>query len=260
MISLSKMKQYHEQNHKEKVIQIKPIEFKKVEHAANVNPSISFEEEKNMLEKEIQNLQDQIENLKREKERMIDSTKEEIKREKENWDQEKKLLINQGYQEGYEIGISEGRQKAEVQYETLINQMNDLEKMAIKDYHTRLEQTDHVIVDLSVNIAEKIIQDEIAKDPKMFLNIVTAAITEIKDQSQISIHAHPDNYEILMKQKGELINTLDGDTKLSIFMNQKMTVNECLIEHPFGQVDASVDTQLEQIRDVLHQVTMEINQ
>jgi flagellar assembly protein FliH len=36
-----------------------------------------------------------------------------------------------------------------------------------------------------------------------------------------------------------------------------MTENQCLIEHPFGRIDASIDTQLEQIRNVLDQVTME---
>lgn len=250
------MEQYREQNLKEKLIKIKPIELKNIEHV-NLNRSSSFKEEKDTLEQEIQKLQNNLENLKQEKEKMLQSTKEEIKHEKENWEQEKQLLMKQGYQEGYELGVSEGKLAAEKQYETLINQVNDLEKIATKDYHTRLEQSDHVIVDLSVKIAEKIIKSQIDVDPKLFLNIVTAAITEIKDQSQISIYVHPNNYELLMKQKGELINTLDGDTKLSIFVNQKMIENECLIEHPFGQIDASVDTQLQQIRDILHQVTME---
>ncbi len=253
---MSSLKQYHGKNYNEKLIQIKPIELKKVEEV-EFDHAPSFQEEKNALENEIQNLRDNLENLKQEKEKMLQSTKEEIKHEKENWEQEKQLLIKQGYQEGYELGVAEGKITAEKQYETLIHKINNLEKTAIKDYHTRLEQSDYVIVDLSVNIAGKIIKEEITTDPKLFLNIVTAAITEIKDQSQVSIYVHPNNYESLMKQKGELINTLDGDTKLSIFINQKMTENECLIEHPFGQIDASVDTQLQQIRDILHQVTME---
>lgn len=240
------------------MIEIKPIEVKEVENIG-LNQSLSFGNEKNTLEKEIQNLQDSMANLKQEKERMIQSTIKEIKHKKENWKQEKQLLIKQGYQEGYELGIAEGKLAAEKQYENLISRVNDLEVIATKDYHTRLDQSDHTIVDLSIKIAEKIIKKEIATDPKLILNIVTAAITEIKDQSQISIYVHPDNYELLMKQKGELIHTLDGDTKLSIFINQKVTKNECLIEHPFGQIDASIDTQLEQIRDVLHQVTMEKN-
>src|SRR5690625_5044849 len=118
---------------------------------------------------------------------MLQSTIKEIKSEKENWEQEKELLIKQGYQEGYELGIAEGRLAGEKQYDSLIDQVNELEKNAIKDYHTRLEQSDHAIVDLSIKIAEKIIKEEVTTDPKLILNIVTAAITDIKDQSHISI-------------------------------------------------------------------------
>lgn len=241
------------------MIQIKPIELKKADHES-LDHSLSIDnEKKELLQEELQNLRDQLEHLKKEKEIMLQSTIKEIKNEKENWEQEKQLLIKQGYQEGYELGIVEGRLAGEKQYDSLIDQINELEKNAIKDYHTRLEQSDHVIVDLSIKTAEKITKEEIATDPKLILNIVTAAIADIKDQSQISIYVHPDHYDLLMKQKVELINTLDGDTKLSIFINQKMAKYECVIEHPFGQIDASVDTQLEQIRDVLHQITMENN-
>ena len=256
MISLSNLKQYHVYHHDERLIGIRPIEPINVEET-NENQPMSFEDEKEMLDKEIQMLRANVTSLKQEKENMLQSAKEEIKLEKEQWDQEKQLLVKQGYQEGYELGVAEGKMAAEKQYEQLIQEMNELEKTAIEDYHKKLEQSDHHIVDLSVNMAEKIIKEELATDPNLFLNIVIAAITEIKDQSQISIYVHPNNYQSLVKQKGELINTLDGDTKLSIFINKKMTENECLIEHPFGQIDASIDTQLQQIREILHQVTME---
>lgn len=256
MISLSRMKQYHERHHNERLIQIRPIELNEVEQVYE-NHASSFDNEKGMIEKEIQALHGTLEGLQQEKENMLQSIKQEIKLEKENWEQEKQLLIKQGYQEGYDLGVTEGTKAAEKQYEVLINEINELEKMAIKDYHKKIEESDHAIVDLSVNIAEKIINRELATDSTLFLNVVTEAISEIKDQSQISIYVHPNNYESLMKQKGELTNTLDGETKLSIFINQKMEENQCLIEHPFGQIDASVDTQLQKIRDILHQVTME---
>ena len=255
-ISLSSLKPYHVHHHNERLIGIRPIKSINIEETYESRP-ISFEDEKETLEKEILILRENLTNLKQEKENMLQSTKEEIKLAKEQWEQEKQLLAKQGYQEGYQLGVAEGKMAAEKQYEQLINEMNELEKTAIEDYHKKLEQSDHHIVDLSVKIAEKIMKEELATDPNLFLNIVIAAITEIKDQSQISIYVHPNNYQSLLKQKGELMNALDGDTKLSIFINQKITENGCLIEHPFGQIDASIDTQLQQIREILHQVTME---
>lgn len=242
----------------ERLIQIKPIKFEEVEQEV-VSNSLSLQDEKKNIENELQIARAELERLHQEKEKLLQSVREEISAEKEKWEQEKQVLEKEGYQEGYDLGLTEGKQVAKKQYHHLVDQVNHLVNVATIDYHKTLEQSEHMIVDLSIKTAEKIIKQKINEDPKLYLNIITAAIQEIKDQSVISIYLHPENYESIMKQKGELSNSLDGDTKLAIYIDQKMTENECLIEHPFGQIDASIDTQLQQIQNILHQVTQEKN-
>src|SRR5699024_4507537 len=104
-ISLSNLKQYHVHHHNERLIGIRPIEPINVKETFE-SQSISFEDEKNILEKEILILRENLTNLKREKENMLQSTKEDIKLEKEQWEQEKQLLVKQGYQEGYKSGVT----------------------------------------------------------------------------------------------------------------------------------------------------------
>src|SRR5690625_1904896 len=130
MISLSNLKQYHVYHHDERLIGIRTIETINVEET-NENQPMSFEDEKEMLDKEIQMLRANVTSLKQEKENMLQSAKEEIKLEKEQWEQEKQLLAKQGYQEGYELGVAEGKMAAEKQYEQLIQEMNELEKTEI---------------------------------------------------------------------------------------------------------------------------------
>lgn len=253
---MSNVKQYQQHHLKEKLIKIKSIEPKKIEQPNTVH-SLPLQDEKNIIEEELQIARAELEQVKKEKENLLQSTIQEISNERENWKQEKEVLVKQGYQEGYDIGLVEGKQAAQEQYDDLMDQVNDLVHIAQKDYHATLEKSEHMIIDLAIATSEKIIKQKIAEDSEVFLEIVTAAIEEIKDQSVISIHLHPSNYELIMKQKSELSNSLDGDTKLSVYVDQKMIENKCLIEHPFGQIDASVDTQLEQIRDILHQIMME---
>ena len=97
---------------------------------------------------------------------------------------------------------------------------------------------------------------------KTFLssNVVALEIKEIKDQSVVSIYLHPANYEIVLEQKAELKKMLETDTKLSLYINDELAENSCVIKHPFGEIDASVDTQLEAIRNVLKDLTMEQEQ
>lgn len=254
-ISLSNAKS-PQQSYAKKLIKLKPIELKK-QTELNMDGPLSVEEEKVLIQNELESARTELNHLKQEKERMLQSAIKEIKTEKENWEEEKRILIEQAHDIGYDSGFKQGEQEAMEQYHQKIDQINGLVDTATKDYHTTIEQSDKVIVDLSIHTAEKVIKEKLAEDPKMLLTIVTAAIQDIKDQSMISIFLHPNNYEFLVNQKSELMSAMDGDTKISIYIDQKMTENDCLIEHPFGQIDASIDTQLEQIREALHQVTME---
>lgn len=233
--------------------QIKPKETK----SKDTDDSMSLHHEKIMLEQELINARAELDHLKLEKAKMLQEVRSGIENEKKDWEQEKQLLKKEAHQEGYDLGYTEGQQKGERQYDHLIEHINELVQVATNDYHATIEQSESMIIDLAIKTAEKIVKEEIANDPQTFLHIVTAAIQEIKDQSVISIYLHPNNYESILKQKNELLHALDGDTKLSIYIDQKLVENECFIEHPFGRIDASIDTQLQQIHDVLHQVTLE---
>lgn len=223
----------------------------------SASETFTFEEEKTSLQNELESIHLELRSLQEKREHMLQSTIEEINRERKNWEIEKDVLVKQAHEEGYQAGFQEGKTKGQEHFSTKIKQINELVDLTTTDYYKTLEQSEQVIIDLSIHTAERIIKEELDHEPNRFLAIVTAAIQEIKDQSMISIFVHPSNYEFLVKQKKELKNAVDGDTNISIYMDQKMTENECLIEHPFGQIDASIDTQLQQIREALYQVSME---
>ena len=253
---MSNSKSHIQTSHQNKLIRIKPIEFIKQEQIEQEN-KLSLNDENFIIQNELQNAKIELESLKQQKETMLQNAIADIKSVKESWDIEKQQLIKQAYEEGRSAGLIIGKKDAMEQYKQLIDRANNIVESAKKDYHTTIEQADKMIVQLAIHIAEKIMKKKISDDPTSFLAIVAAAIKEIKDQSVISIFLHPDNYEFILKQKNELKNSLDRDTEISIYIDQEMVKGDCLIEHPFGQIDASIDTQLQQIRSVLSNIMME---
>src|SRR5699024_5672672 len=143
------------------------------------------------------------------------------------------------------------------EYKKKINESNSIIKSAQEDYYSVVEQSEQKMVDLAIHTATKIIKQTISSDPKSFLPIVKEALKEIKDQPSVSIYLHPNNYTHVLKEKNELNEVLDGDTKVEIYIDQHMSENGCLIKHTFGQIDASVHTQLAQIHNVLNDISME---
>ncbi|MGM8364139.1 flagellar assembly protein FliH [Virgibacillus sp. W0181] len=237
-----------------KVIEVKPIK-KIVQTDDRAN---SEEQEQIIVQSKLDQMKIELKQLEHHREKMVQDISIEIEQEKQRWEQEKEQLIERVKEEGYHVGFELGKQDSLNKYEQLIDKANALVQAATKDYYATIEESNETIISLAIQASQKILTHSLSEHPESFLPIVTAAITELKDQSRLSIYLHPNNYEFVLQQKEDLMKSLDGDTKISIYIDRKLSENDCLIVHPFGQIDAGVDTQLQQIEKALHEISMEL--
>lgn len=225
-----------------------------------MNKDVSVVNEQKQLMDQLAKVKDEIKLLLAKKEELIAETKAEIQQQKNNWEIERQQYIEKAETEGFNKGFAQGKQESMEQYKKIIEEANMLMKAAEKDYKATIEQSDEAILDISMKVAEKIINRQLADHRDSFVDIVTAAINEVKDKSTIKIHLHPMQYSFVLQQKEELASILEPDTKVAIYMDTDLPELGCIIEHSFGKVDASIDTQLNQIRQVLSDIAMENEQ
>ncbi len=239
------------------------IEVKSVVPVPSTDPSgttasaSALDEVEKEISEQIDNLKLELKDLRNHKELLLNETNAEIQQAKQNWESEKHAYIESAKKEGYQAGYKEGEEAAQHEYRTLIEQANSIVESAGLDYHTTIEKHEESIIELAVYTAEKILSQQLEKSSQSFLPIVKSAIRELKDQSVISIYLNPANYETVLEQKEELLQVLEEDVKLAIYINVEIPENGCLIKHPFGQMDAGIDTQLNELRQVLHEVSRE---
>ncbi|WP_053075064.1 flagellar assembly protein FliH [Ornithinibacillus californiensis] len=234
-----------------KLIQIKQIHRPIIEEPAGYEDQIQNELAK------LQSIQENIESLKQQQASLITDTENQIIQAKETWEQEKINLIEETKKQGYQAGFEHGEIESKQQFQHLIVQANSIIQAAKKDYELTLEKSEETILLLAVHVAEKILKHELEQNSESFLPIVKDAISAIKDQREISIYLHPDHYEYVLAQKNELDRILDSKATLSIYLNERLEYGSCVIEHPFGKIDASIDTQLLNIQQVLYEIVME---
>ena len=234
-----------------KQIKIKSIDLLKV------NKQDKVENENYHTHHELIEARNELKAVLEEKETLIQETKEKIEEERAQWEEEKQQWITDAKKQGYDAGITQGKEEGKMAYQQLLDEANHLTTAALKDYHATVEKSSETILELSIHTAKKIVENQIIENPNKFIEIVKAAIKEIKDQPIISIYLHPMNYQVVLQQKEELIQLLENEAKLSIYTKENIAEHSCLIEHPFGQIDASVDTQLGEIRSVLQNIVME---
>lgn len=182
---------------------------------------------------------------------------EQIRKEKDDWSQECQLLAEQARQEGYTEGMEVGRQEGLKQAQIHIEEANKIIDLAKKDYDEKIQHSEDTILDLSVKIAEKIINVKLGESKDHFIPLVKKGLIEVKDYNNIKVHIHPEQYELLLSHKDELLLLMTNETDLNIYVNQDLDKNGCYIESAFGRIDISVDTQLQELKEHLSRLLNE---
>lgn len=60
-----------------------------------------------------------------------------------------------------------------------------------------------------------------------------------------------------MNQKEELEQIVRNDDVISIYTDRNLQEHSCIVKHPYGQIDVSIDTQLQQLKIALEEKVME---
>lgn len=179
----------------------------------------------------------------------------QIEVERQNWETEKEHWIEIAKQEGYTDGFDLGKQDGFNEYKTLIDIAKETVKLSKKDYLKNVEQAEMTILHLGLKTAEKIMGFTLDLNPDAFLNLVKRVIKEVKDHQDVQIHVHPMYYDLLISQKEEIkVFFNNPTTELYIFPDDELNQTDCIIESSFGRIDASIDSQLQEMKTKLLQI------
>lgn len=204
-----------------------------------------------MLQMKIDSLKQQIDRLEAQKNKVLADLKVAIEEEKKQWEEEKERTKKAAEELGYKIGYDAGYEEVFQQYRNLLSEANSIVDAAKKEFEKTLEKHEGTILHLAILVARRIMEQTISEEPERFLPIVRQALDELKDSSYVSIVVHPNKYDLVVKQKEELEHTLREENVLSIYVDEDLKEHDCIIKHPYGQIDVSIDAQLQQIKKAL---------
>ena len=179
--------------------------------------------------------------------------RQQILREKQEWEQQRSLLTEESRQLGFEQGYQEGRNQGYEEYRQTIMFAQETVDAAKQDYQNHIDSSEKVILDLGVKIAGKILGEKLAAD-EGFLTLVKRALKNSRDYKDIQLHVHPKHYQELLAQKEELIAIFPKDIDFYIYPDDDLEETSCIIESENGRVDASVDSQLEEVKNKLFEM------
>lgn len=188
-----------------------------------------------------------IENAKQE----IYEWKQQLLEQEEKLKQEAELKFQQAVAEGEKKGYEAGYEAGFQAYASEIKKAQQIIERAKEDYRQKLEESEPVMLQLAMEVAKKIIGDTLEKNEDAWIHLVKEAVKEVQGQEEIKIFVHPDWYEKTLNHQDEIKEIALHTRDVYIFPSHDVEENSCFIETPFGRLDASVDSQLKELKRAL---------
>lgn len=167
----------------------------------------------------------------------------------------------QGYQEGYSAGYTEGHQKAyEEQTERMeadvVKGREDIKEMLESVTAQKNKLLEKYIDDLKLiclAVAEKIIQTSLRSSGEVIKRMILSATDKLKKTQWAKIYISRMDSELMIQADLQLLKELahlSDNIKIVVMDNDEQ--GTCILELPEEIIDVSVNTQLENIKDILN--------
>lgn len=155
------------------------------------------------------------------------------------------------HDEGFEAGRLEGLENITQELQDKVIAINDfakcnfdLKKNIIKSAHTD-------IINLIVEIAQKVCSKSLELDDKILKEITQNAINSLKDKEEITIIVNPAMAEKIYAISEEFKEKIPQLESIKIIEDNSVSPDGTIVESPLSRVDSRVKSQINEIADKL---------
>ncbi len=223
------------------------------------NKAEKLKEEISAFTEEIKNKKNEIAALQSEYDSMTGKAQEEISAMMDSArseaaaikEQQQKLGYEEGFDKGYYDGLEKGKNEAGQKYEALVNSLTGITAEALSEKLKIIESAEAEVVELSTAIARKVVNQELASDKSIVVNLVKEAIKKLEDKEKIIIYCNPADIDLIKKHRPEFMELVDTEDILHILPDEILSQGECRLESKSEIADTDLDCQFSEIRKKL---------
>ena len=188
---------------------------------------------------------------KAEIEQLRQTATEDISIDASSLENEKTVLQQQAYEEGFQVGYEEGHNKSLSDMATSVRNANETTELSHENARQYLISQERIILDIAMLSAERIIGQTLKDDEEVYLSVVKRALKETREMKEIKLYVSLDYFELVSDNRSELSSIFPPNVPFLIFANDDFESTECYIETNHGRIVVSIDEQLNELREKL---------
>ncbi|MCM1264858.1 MAG: FliH/SctL family protein [Candidatus Gastranaerophilales bacterium] len=161
--------------------------------------------------------------------------------------EEAEQIKQSAYQEGFNAGLQQAQADV-ANFRNVLGAFMGAEERVFNEIAPN-------VLELAMEIAQKIIKHEIKTDPQIVIDTVMDVMKTLsKNEPKIVLRVNPVQVQYIKDTLPEQIRLLGMETKLSVLSDEAITEGGCIIQTNNGVVDASIEAQLEIVQNALRSI------
>ena len=173
-----------------------------------------------------------------------------------NAEASKDEITAESRKQGFEEGYSDGREKVLTEMEDLIYNLDNFAKCRFEMKNRIIKSLHTDILDLVLNISEKICKVKITQDKEILENVVENAISMLKEKESVTIIVNPEMADKIYAISDEIKEKIHNLEHIKIIEDSSVSPDGTIVESVGSRIDARVSAQIEQIA---HKLFAELN-
>lgn len=138
------------------------------------------------------------------------------------------------YQQKLEAELAQLRQN----YQTTVETLGTLQQLMYN-------KNEKELVDMVFSVTRKVIGDEIKTTPEIVMGMLQRGFEKIKEAKEFYIKLHPEDYEMVVKQKAQLKEMLQTSGSIEFEQDESVERGGCKIVTDSGEISSEPGKQLE---------------
>ena len=160
-------------------------------------------------------------------------------------------------EEAYARGRQEGLALAEARLESTIQSLTQGLEDVCRLRESLAKSGTQDMFRLVMAVAEQVVRRQIEVDQNVILSVIKSALQASVRSDSYRVRINPADLETVTRQKPLFLASISGLKNLSIETDQAIAPGGCRVDSELGDVDATIESQLDAIRQALAEAITE---
>lgn len=216
------------------------------------NPQAAAQEEAERIIKETEDMIVQIlEKARLEAENIMAEAREAAQNIRLTAEKEAGLLKEDAMNNGYRNGWDKAREETAKLLEETNQQCKKLLEEANRERLGIIKSCENVIIQMSIDIAKKIVEKELTTNPDIIIKLVHSIMEFMNNANAYKILVSPEDFVTLVSEVGVPSESPSGNEKIQVQVDKTVSRGGCIVETDLGSVDARLETRISSLEDAL---------